>query len=262
MIFQKLIAVLKKDAISALRYRNGFLLAIAAPGAQLTTFYYLARAIGPQFRPEGMPYFLFLLAGTGFYTFLLAGPYSFLRTIQEAQQAGTLEVLLTTATPAPVLVSLAALSAFAASLLQFAIYIAAGLFFATPARFSISGIFAVLLFSGLIAFAVGLLAAGLQISVQKGSAALWLLGSICWLISGTLFPVSALPHTARVLSFAMPFTHALSGMRLALTGQSPATLAREIELLGLFSLLAVPASWGFFSWTVRRARQNGTLSFY
>jgi nitrogen fixation-related uncharacterized protein len=39
-------------------------------------------------------------------------------------------------------------------------------------------------------------------------------------------------------------------------------LTREIEILILFALFLVPLSVLFFSWTVRRARQFGTLSFY
>jgi len=66
VIFDKSMAVLKKDFLTAVRYRNGFVFTIIAPAAQLATFYYLSRAIGPQFHPDGMPYFLFLLVGTGF----------------------------------------------------------------------------------------------------------------------------------------------------------------------------------------------------
>ena len=113
MILAKAAAILKKDMLTALRYRSGVVFAVIAPCAQLATFYYMARAVGPQFRPEGMPYFLFLLVGTAFYTFLLAGIHSFLRTIQESQQTGTLEVLMTTATPPAVLLLLSTISAFA-----------------------------------------------------------------------------------------------------------------------------------------------------
>jgi hypothetical protein len=47
MIIEKLIAVVKKDAITAVRYRNGFVLSSLAQIAQLVTFYYLARAVRP-----------------------------------------------------------------------------------------------------------------------------------------------------------------------------------------------------------------------
>ena len=156
MIGEKIIAVLKKDAITAIRYRNGFVLSALAQVAQLATFYYLARAVGPQFRPEGMPYFLFLLIGTGFYTFLLSGTHSFLKTIQESQQTGTLEVLLTTATPAAVLVSLGALSAFGEGLLQFVVYIGAGIFLFAPAlHVNVAGCLLAFGFSILAAIAPG-----------------------------------------------------------------------------------------------------------
>jgi ABC-2 type transport system permease protein len=263
LIAEKILAVLKKDAITAVRYRNGFVLSSVALIAQLATFYYLARAVGPQFRPDGMPYFLFLLIGTGFYTFLLSGTHGFLKTVQDAQQTGTLEVLLTTATPAAVLVSLGALSAFGEGLLQFVVYISAGVFLFAPAlHMSVVACLLVFAFSIFSAFAIGLFAAGIQISMHKGSAVLWVLGSGAWLMSGTLFPVAALPKPVQMLSYFIPFTHSLAAMRLAMLGGSFAPIAREIEILALFALFLVPASVMFFSQMVRHARQNGTLSYY
>jgi ABC-2 type transport system permease protein len=263
MIAEKIIAVVKKDAITALRYRNGFVLSSLAQVAQLATFYYLARAVGPQFRPEGMPYFLFLLIGTGFYTFLLSGTHSFLQTIQESQQTGTLEVLLTTSTPAAVLVSLGGLSAFCGGLLQMTVYIGAGIFlFAPSLHVNFAGCLLAFGFSVLSAFAIGLFAAGMQISMHKGSAVLWVLGSGAWLMSGTLFPVAALPKPAQVVSSLIPFTHSLAAMRLAVLGGSFAAMAHEVEILAIFALFLVPAGVLFFSRMVMQARQNGTLSFY
>src|SRR5260370_2180828 len=132
MILDKALAVLKKDALTALRYRNGCVFAIISPAAQLATFYYLSRAVGPQFRPEGMPYFLFLLVGTGFYTFLLSGIHSFLQTIQESQQTGTLEVLMTTCTPPAGLLSLSAISPFTQGILRFLVFVCPGLVLFSP----------------------------------------------------------------------------------------------------------------------------------
>lgn len=263
MIAEKIIAVLKKDAITALRCRNAFALSSLAQVAQLATFYYLSKAVGPQFRPEGMPYFLFLLIGTGFYTFLISGTHSFLQAIQESQQTGTLEVLLTTATPAAALVSLGALSAFAKGVLQFVVSIGVGIFLFAPAlHVNVAGCVLAFGFSILSAFAIGLFAAGLQISLYKGSAVLWLLGSGAWLMSGTLFPVAALPKPVQIVSDCIPFTHSLAAMRLALLDGNLPAMSREIVILALFALFLVPVGVIFFSWTVRQARLNGTLSFY
>ena len=263
MILDKAAAVIKKDFLNALRYRNGLLLNAFAPVAQLIMFYYLARAVGPQFRPEGMPYFLFLLVGTGFYTFLLTGMHSFFRSIQESQQAGTLEVLMTTATPAPVLLSLSVISVFAGGLVQMLLYTGGGLLlFRPPLQVSIVGCIAVFTLSLIIAVSVGLIAAACKSRFTKARPALWLLGSTAWVVSGTLFPVAVLPRPIEIIAQLLPMTHSLAGMRLAVMSHGSPALIREIEVLVAFSVVLVPSSIGFFSWTLRRARQFGTLSFY
>jgi ABC-2 type transport system permease protein len=264
MILLKAAAVLKKDLLTSLRYRNGFVFNLVSPALQLASFYYLARAVGPHFRPDGMPYVVFLVVGTGFYTFLIAGIHSFLQTIQQSQQTGTLEVLMTTATRPAVLLSLSALSSFAGNFVQFVLYAGCGIVLFAPAmHISVIGSAAVMLLSLLIAGAIGLIAAGLQISIHKGSAVLWLLGSCAWLMAGTLFPVSVLPRPLQVLSQLLPFTHSLTAIRVALFADgNSGVLLREIGSLGVFCVLLLPAGIMFFSWTLRRARQTGTLSFY
>jgi ABC-2 type transport system permease protein len=264
VILDKAAAVLKKDVLTSWRYRNGFVIGTVGTAAQLATFYYLSRAVGPQFHPEGMPYFLFLLVGTGFFAFLITGMHSFLQTIQESQQNGTLEVLMTASTPPAVLLLLSAISAFAGGLVQLFLYVGAGILLFSPALdVSLVGCASVFIFSVLIAIAIGIFSAGLQISIHKGSAVLWLLGSSAWLIAGTLFPVAALPRPVRLLSGLLPLTHSLTGMRLALfQASSSAGLQREIEILAMFSVFLLPLSVVFFSWTVRRARKLGTLCFY
>ncbi len=259
----KAAAVLQKDMLTSIRSRNGLLLSAFAPAAQLLTFYYLSRAVGPQFRPEGMAYFTFLLLGTGFYVFLLASMHGFLNVIQESQQSGTLEVLMTTSTPPIALLSLAALSACATAFLQFVFYVAAGLcLFPAKLHVSAGGVPAVLGLSAVIAISFGIFAAGLQVALQKGSVALWLFGSSAWVLAGTLFPVGTLPQPVRMLSQCLPLTHSLTGMRLAMLGGAAHELNRELGILLLSAVALFPASLVFFSWTVRRARQLGTFSFY
>src|SRR2546425_5497508 len=153
-LLDKMAAILRRDLLSALRYRNGFLLTAFASAAELASFYLLARAIGPGFRPEGVEYFPFLLVGTGFYTFLVMGLHSFLLIVQDAQQTGTLEVLMTTSTPAPVLIFMSAMSAFAGHMVQLVIYVGGGLLlFRVPLGPNLPGCALVFLLSAAIAVA-------------------------------------------------------------------------------------------------------------
>jgi ABC-2 type transport system permease protein len=261
-LLDKTAVIARRDLLTAVRHRSGFLLSAVGALTELAAFYYLARAVGPGFRPEGLEYFPFLLVGTGFYTFLLMGVHAFLQTVQEAQQTGTLEVLMTTSTSPPVLVLLSAISAFAANTVTLLFYLGAGLLFGAPLHPNLAAATAVFLLSVAIAVAIGLIAAALQLAIQKGSAVVWALGSL-WFLTGTMFPVQTLPKGLRDLAQLIPITHSLEGMRLALLeGASLTRIGGELMVLVLFAAVLVPASLLVFSWTLRRARIQGTLSFY
>ncbi|HZE26547.1 MAG TPA: ABC transporter permease [Terriglobales bacterium] len=261
-LLDKTVIIVRRDLLTTVRYRTGFLLAAAGAITELAAFYYLSRAVGPDFRPEGIEYFSFLLVGTGFYTFLLMGVHAFLQTVQEAQQTGTLEVLMTTSTSPPVLVFLSAMSAFAANTVTLLFYLAAGLLFGAPLHPNLTASLAVFLLSVMVAVSIGLLAAALQLAVQKGSAVVWALGSV-WFLTGPLFPVQTLPKPLRSVAQLIPITHSLQGMRMALLEEaSLRAVWHELAILALFAVILVPCSLLFFSWTLRRARLEGTLSFY
>jgi ABC-2 type transport system permease protein len=264
-LLDKMWAIARRDLLTAIRYRTGFLITAAGAVAELAAFYYLSRAVGPSFRPDGVEYFPFLIVGTGFYTFLVMGINSFLHIVQEAQQTGTLEILMTTSTPAPVLVFLSAMSAFAGNTMQLLFYLGGGLLLAgsPPKSPNILGAIVIFGLSLVIAVGIGILAAALQLAIQKGSALVWLLGSGIWFMTGTLFPVSTLPKPLQVLADIIPITHSLSGMRLALLqGTGFSLLLPEIAILAFFSCILLPTSLLIFSYTLRRARLEGTLSFY
>ena len=103
--FDKLLAIVRRDVLVAIRYRAGFVTSVIGVLTQLAAFFFLSRAIGPDFRPGGVEYFPFLLVGTGLYTFFVLSTQAFVSTVQEAQNTGTIEVLMTTSTaPAELIV--------------------------------------------------------------------------------------------------------------------------------------------------------------
>src|SRR5437588_624313 len=122
---------------------------------------------------------------------------------------------------------------------------------------------AVLIFSLAIALALGIAAATLQVAFQKGSALLWLLGSGLWFLSGTMFPIQSLPRPLELLARAIPLTYAIDGMRKALLeGRSVTAMAPTLAVLAGFGVVLLPLALAGLSLSLRRARQDGTLSFY
>ena len=261
-LLDKAAVIVRRDILTAIRYRAGFAFGAAGAVSELAAFYYLSRAVGPDFRPEGVEYFSFLLIGTGFYTFLLMGVHAFLDAVQQAQQTGTLEVLMTTSTSPPVLVFLSALSAFVVNTVTLAFYLIMGLVFGAPLHANVTASIVVFILSILLAVAIGLLAAAVQLAIQKGSAVVWALGSV-WFLTGTMFPVHVLPGWLRAISGLIPITHSLDAMRMTLLeGLSLGQITAKLAILTAFVVVLLPASLAFFSWTLRRARVQGTLSFY
>src|SRR5882757_6183979 len=153
----KLHAILRRDLLTAVRHRTGFAVTAVGLLMELAAFYYLSRAIGPGFRPDGVEYFPFLLVGTGVYTFFVMSTQAFLSTVQEAQQTGTMEVLMTTSTPPAQLVVLSSVSAFTGNLINLLIYLLAGAaIFRAPIHGNLLSCLAVLIFCLAIAMAVGI----------------------------------------------------------------------------------------------------------
>jgi ABC-2 type transport system permease protein len=260
----KLHAILRRDLITAVRHRSGFVVTLVGVFTELAAFYFLSRAIGPGFRPDGVEYFPFLLVGTGVYTFFVMSAQAFLTSVQEAQQTGTLEVLMTTSTAPTELVILSSVSAFAGNLLNLLVYLFAGVaVFRAAVHANFFSFVVVTVLSIAIALALGIAAATLQVAFQKGSALLWLLGSGLWFLSGTMFPIQSLPRPLQFVAHAIPLTYAIDAMRRALLeGQSVITMAPTLGALAGFGVVLLPLALAALALSLRRARQNGTLSFY
>jgi ABC-2 type transport system permease protein len=263
-ILDKLHAILRRDLLTAVRHRSGFIVTLVGVFTELAAFYFLSRAIGPGFRPDGVEYFPFLLVGTGIYTFFIMSAQAFLGAVQEAQQTGTLEVLMTTSTAPAELVILSSISTFAGNLLNLLVYLFAGVaVFRASVQANLLSCLAVLFLSLVIALAMGIAAASLQVAFQKGSAVLWLLGSGLWFLSGTTFPIQSLPRPLELLARAVPLTYAINGMRSALLeGHSIREMAPTLATLAGFGLVMLPLALAALSLSLRRGRRNGTLSFY
>ena len=263
-LLDKLLAIWRRDLLIALRYRTGMWMPVLALLAEMVAFYYLAQAIGPGFRPEGMGYFPFLLIGTGLYGFFVAGISAFVNAVHDAQISGTMEVLMTSSTPGPVIVFLTAASVFVERTLYLALYLGAGLWlFRVPLQLNVAGCVVVFLLSLAVAVAMGIAAAAVQVTLQKGSAVVWLFSSIAWLLTGMTFPVDALPPPLQKLAALIPITHSLDGLRLAMVkGAGWTELRAPVVTLLVFAVLLLPLSLWLFGRALRRARIEGTLSFY
>jgi ABC-2 type transport system permease protein len=261
----KLLAVLRRDLRIQSRYRGTFLMHAVSMLTQIAGAYYLARAVGPQFRPDGIAYFPFLLVGTSITQMVIGGVQSFVSSMNQAQLTGTVEVMLTTSTPTPQIVLLQAASSFLGHVAQAIIYVAVGLvLFRVPVFvFNLPSVALLTALCLLIALAFGFIGAGLQLVYKRAGALPWLLGSVAVLFSGAMFPISALPVPLRLVGRMFPVTYALDGLRAALfSSGSYSTIFNCAAVLAVWVAVLLPLGLLILAASVRKARLDGTLSFY
>src|SRR6185312_8765309 len=127
-------------------------------------------------------------------------------------------------------------SAFSRNVLRLLLYLAAGLVILSGVHLRYENLLAAaaaFILSVVIAVAIGIMTAAIQLGTHKGSAVMWLFGSVAWLMTGTMFPVTVLPKPLL-----------------------------WIANLAAFSVVLLPSGLLIFSYMLKRARLEGTLSFY
>jgi hypothetical protein len=106
---RKIAVFFRRDFVISRGYRGAFLLEILEAFFGVATFYYLSRFVqSPELSgtlPAGSSYFAFALVGFAFFDYLSVSLTAFDSSIEEARQNRTLEALLVTQTPLPVILA-------------------------------------------------------------------------------------------------------------------------------------------------------------
>ena len=257
----------QRDLRIATTYRSPFILELVEALFGTAVFYYVSRFVdSPQLRqalPQGTSYFAFSLIGFVFFDYLHAALDTFDRTLEEARDTGTLEPLLVTQVPLPVILVGSAIYPFVVTTLRIGVYLVWGsALFGFPLRSANwLSVFVVLLATLLSFSGLGIFSSAYLLLFKRGNPAKWFFLGISSVVGGMLFPVSVLPHWLQLIAQLNPITYALAAMRTALLeGAGLSALVHPLLILALFALVLLPTSILAFSWALRRTKITGTLS--
>jgi ABC-2 type transport system permease protein len=253
------------------RIASGYRLAMAAQTIEelfgVATFFYLSRFVdSPQLEralPAGNTYFAFALVGFAFFDYLSVAMTAFDTSLEEARQNRTLEALLVTQTPLPVILAGSAVFPFAALALRTCIYLGLGAIFFGFALHGANwfGALAILAASVLAFAGLGIFSASYQVLFKRGNPVKWLVLGVSSLVSGMMYPVAVLPASLQMLARLIPVTYSLAGMRAALlAGASWGRLWPSLAALLAFAVVLLPLSFAVFGWALRRTKVTGTLT--
>lgn len=263
-----LAACLRRDAAIAASYRVAFFAPLLSVCFAVPILYFLSQVFGPAQAPTlgayGGGFFAFILLGMAFQDYVTVSMSNFLSGIREHQLMGTLEIVMLSPTPMPLVLLFSSAWGFLFTSIRFALYVALGLLFGMDLSGANLVSFAVLTALAIVSFsALGILGAAATLVIKQGASITGFLTALTLALGGVAYPVSVLPGWLQALAALLPFTHALEGVRKALmAGATLAQLHTEIVVLAAFGALLFPLSLWVFQRAVQHVKATGTLGQY
>lgn len=262
-------AFLRRDFYTEISYRFAFLVGIGGIFFRAFIFYFLAQLIGesaaPYLAAYNGDYFAFVIIGIALGGYFGVGLSGFARALRQAQTTGTLEALMMTPVPVPLVIVGSAAWSYAYTTFRVLVYLLIGvLLLGLNLSGANVGAALLILLLGIVAFAsIGILAASSIMIIKRGDPVTALFGNLANLVGGVFYPIEIMPGWLQSIAKLLPITYALQGMRLALlTGASWSELSGDILTLTLFCVILFPLSILTFRYAVERARLDGSLAQY
>lgn len=208
-------------------------------------------------------YVAFALSGLAFTDIFVLVLNSLPGVIRDNQRSGTFEPLLLAPISVMNLIVCSSLFKFFIGLTRLAMYLGLGVLvlgFWQQANWL--SLLCVVLPGMLVFLSIGTLASAFIVLFKQGDP---ILSSYTWLTAvfgGVFFPITSLPGWLQPVSFFVPLSYALVGLRAALQGASPLeVLPQALALLGA-GIVLWPISLVCFNWSVNRAKMEGSLVQY
>lgn len=259
-------AFLGRSVATYRSYRAKVSLGLVSLVLSVVTFFFVGRVVaasGPGFVERfGIDYTSFVVVGVLVQAVASSGLHVFRAALRREQLQGTLEILMTSAVPVPLILILAGASELLVTTAGGAVFLAAASLI-TGLRLTVSPamIAAVLLYL-IFMSGVGLASAGFVLVSKEGDPVSWALGAATALLGGVYFPIDLLPEWLRGVASVLPTTHALSLVRAGLGAPAPSRPAASLLLLAAAAALSFAAGLFVLRWGHRRARRTGTLGEY
>lgn len=266
---RKPLAFVYRDFINESSYKLAFVTQLAGIFFTTVVWFFLSNLFGnsvsPYLNKYGGDYFSFVLIGISFTNYLEVSLRSFSSSIRSAQTLGTLEAMLVTQTKVEIIIFSSSLYSFIMTSFRVFVYLLFGaIFFGLPmGNANYSGALLILTITIFCFSSLGIISASFIMVFKKGNPLNWIFVNLSYLLGGVLYPISVLPEWLKKISYLLPITYSLEGMRMALIKGYTIhdLLPNIIPLLG-FTVVLMPLSMYVFDLSVKRAKIEGSLIQY
>ncbi len=233
----------------------------------VATFFFLSKLVGSseylqQYRGG---YFTFALVGVLVTQSSYLGLRTFSSTITREQDAGTLEILLSTPTRLPTLMAGTLIIPAVFTAVELALWFTIAVVF-FDVRFPIIGLLIglpILVLTLLVFCSIGIFAAAFIVLTKKGEPFTLVATQATTFLAGAMFPVALLPGTLQVFAHMVPAYYSLTALRaVLLSGHGFVDTIDEMLVLAAFAVVFLPLSMVTLRRAIRSARVTGTLANY
>ena len=268
MLLRKAGAFIRRDFQIESSYKMNFVMGVVDSMIILVFFYFLDKLVADgskNLERYGGDYLSFALIGLAFTRYFQLTLKMFSDSIRQAQVTGCLEAMLSSQTDSLTIVLLSSLYGLLSGTIQLVIILAVGGGLAGVDFSHINIIATVVVFvaSVLNFVAFGVLSASAILWLKKGDPFSRFLIGMGTMLGGAYFPVTLLPVWLQKISYIIPFTHSLEGLRLTmLRNYSIKQVAEPLLALGIMAAILLPLSLVLFGHVVRQGRKEGTLMQY
>jgi len=268
----KSVHFLKRYIRFAFAFRLDLAMTLLGLLATTTMWAVMAGLVGPAAAPRlsahgyGDDYFSFLLLGLMVNSYLWIPLRKLYSALQSQWGSGWLDfMLLTPSSPLSHLFGPQSYDFFMATV-QVSFQLTVGYIFfgfeASPTA-NIPGALLVLILGLLSMVGWGLLAAStftLLNAKGGGNPVAWFLTTFTPLLAGVYYPPELLPGWLRTVSYLLPHTHAMKGIRKALLeGATIKTLLPSITALITLGAIIVPLGYLAFKHSIKKGKKDGSI---
>jgi ABC-2 type transport system permease protein len=114
--------------------------------------------------------------------------------------------------------------------------------------------------STLVGFSM--IGAGILIVVKQGDPVTWTMGILTSVFGNVLYPPQVMPYPLSMVSYFVPQYYFFTCIRLMMIGRSLQAILPDLLTLALMCAIILPLGYLIYSWCLRTARKNGTLSWF
>ena len=257
----KIYFFMKRDILSFSTYKTNIILSVLSALFGALSYAFLGSNAQMQSVLESyhIDFTTYLIIGIAFNTYLSQS----LTLVQKTINPWSLEEVLVSPTGLFTFIVGSSMWGFIWSTGVIAIYLAVGVFaFGVTLSVNLVGTILVVALGVGTFIGFSMIGAGILILTKQGDPVTTIITIVTNLFGNVLFPPQVMPQALQVISYFVPQYYFFTTIREVLTGSSLQTILPDLLVLILMCAVILPLGYFIYSWCLRAAKKNGTLSWF